>query len=100
MGVVKKLNNFQKLQDPTIQLDFTHFRKNTGNFENLQTLDLMRKTPEILEKWKTGAGEPKRGQNSFLKKFDKPETGDQNGGCKKIELLPDVTNMVCEFVDG
>ena len=37
------------LQLPKIQLDFTHFRKKCGNFENLQTRDLMRKTPEILE---------------------------------------------------
>ena len=65
-GVVKKLNNFQMLQLPKIQLDFTHFRKKTGNFENLQTRGLRLKT------W---------GQNSFLKN---PEAMDQNRGTKFI----------------
>ena len=66
--VVKKLNNFQMLQLPKIQLDFTHSRKKTGNFENLQTRGGWLKTP---------------GQNSFL---ENPEAMGQNMGTKFITI--------------
>ena len=46
-GVVKKLNNFQMLQLPTIQLDSTHFRKSSAFLENWKTGDM---TPKHRDK--------------------------------------------------